>query len=159
MWLVWKPGPWFNIKMSSYQYRNSHCGVKTILRPSYLHNEISYTGMMSSLHWIRALHYSARWGVGKHTRQGFLQEILIMKLNIYIYISISIGVVQPAGQRKPGLGLLPVWVRKWYWWFFASENFPKWCFIFAGNSALCLEWTVLLPWLYFKKPSENCAVL
>ena len=47
-------GPWFNIKMSSYQYRNSHCGDKTILRPSYLHNGISYTGEMTSLYWIRA---------------------------------------------------------------------------------------------------------
>ena len=30
------------IKMSSYQYRKSHCGVKTILRPSYLHNGIGF---------------------------------------------------------------------------------------------------------------------
>ena len=49
------PGPWFNIKMSSYQYRKSHCGDKTILRPSYLHNGISYTGKMTSLYWIGAL--------------------------------------------------------------------------------------------------------
>ena len=48
------PGGWFNIKMTSYQYRKSHCGDKTILRPSYLHNGISYTGKMSSLYWIRA---------------------------------------------------------------------------------------------------------
>ena len=41
--------------MSSYQYRKSHCGDKTILRPSYLHNGISYTGKMTSLYWIRAL--------------------------------------------------------------------------------------------------------
>ena len=45
---------WCNIKMSSYQYRKSHCGDKTILRPSYLHNRISCTGKMSSLYWIRA---------------------------------------------------------------------------------------------------------
>ena len=45
----------FNIKMSSYQYSKSHCGDKTILRPSHLHNGISYTGKMSSLYWIRAL--------------------------------------------------------------------------------------------------------
>ena len=38
-----RSGPWFNIKMTSYQYRRSHCGDKTILRPSYLHNGISYT--------------------------------------------------------------------------------------------------------------------
>ena len=48
-------GPQFNIKMTSYQCRKSHCGDKTILRPSYLHNGISYTGKMVSLYWIRAL--------------------------------------------------------------------------------------------------------
>ena len=46
--------------MPSYQYRESHCGDKTILRPSYLHNGISYTGKMASLFWIRALS-SDRW--------------------------------------------------------------------------------------------------
>ena len=50
----WRPGPRFNIKMTSYQYRKSHCGDKTILRQSYLHNGISYTGKMTSLYWIRA---------------------------------------------------------------------------------------------------------
>ena len=49
------PGGRFNKKMSSYQYRKSHCGDKTILRPSYLHNGISYTGKTASLYWIRAL--------------------------------------------------------------------------------------------------------
>ena len=40
--------------MPSYQYRKLHCGDKTILRPSYLHNGISYTGKTTSLYWIRA---------------------------------------------------------------------------------------------------------
>ena len=48
------PGGWFNKKMPSYQHRKSHCRDKTILRPSYLHNGISYTGKMTSLYWIRA---------------------------------------------------------------------------------------------------------
>ena len=39
-----RSGPRFNIKMPSYQHRKSHCGDKTIWRPSYLHNGISYTG-------------------------------------------------------------------------------------------------------------------
>ena len=43
--------------MPSYQHRKSHCGDKTILRPSYLHNGISYTGKATSLYWIRALPY------------------------------------------------------------------------------------------------------
>ena len=51
------PRPRFNIKMISYQYRKSHCGDKMILWPSYLHNGISYTGKMTSLYWIRALHH------------------------------------------------------------------------------------------------------
>ena len=51
----WDPGPWFNIKMSSYQYRKSHCGDKTILQLSYLHNGISYTEKMTSLYWIEPL--------------------------------------------------------------------------------------------------------
>ena len=57
-WLTrrrWYTGGWFNIKMPSYQYRKSHCGDKTIFRPSYLHNGISYTGKTTSLYWIRAL--------------------------------------------------------------------------------------------------------
>ena len=50
MWIP--PGVWFNIKISSYQYRKSHCGDKTVLRSSYLHTGISYTGKMTSLYWI-----------------------------------------------------------------------------------------------------------
>ena len=46
------PGPWFNIKTSSYQYRKSHCGDKTVVRSSYLHNGISYSGKMTSLYWF-----------------------------------------------------------------------------------------------------------
>ena len=48
-------GPWFNIKMSSYQYRKSHCGDKTVVRSSYLHKGICYIGKMTSLYWIRSL--------------------------------------------------------------------------------------------------------
>ena len=47
--------------MSSYHYRKSHCGDKTILRPSYLHNGISYTGKTTSLYWIGTL-LSVLWG-------------------------------------------------------------------------------------------------
>ena len=54
-YLIKRPRSWFNTKMSSHQYRKFHCGDKTILRPSYLHDGISYTGKMTSLYWIRAL--------------------------------------------------------------------------------------------------------
>ena len=46
--------PRFNIKMISYHHRNSHCGDKTILGPSYIHNGIPYTSK-TSLYWIGAL--------------------------------------------------------------------------------------------------------
>ena len=49
----WTPGPRFNLKISSYQYRKSHCGDKTVVKSSYLHNGISYTGKMTSLYWTR----------------------------------------------------------------------------------------------------------
>ena len=51
-YLLWA-GHWFNIKMSFYQYRESYCGDKAVIRSSYRHNGISYTGK-TSLYWIRA---------------------------------------------------------------------------------------------------------
>ena len=46
-----KTGPWFNIEMSSYQYRLSHCGDKTV-RSSYSHTGIYSTFKTSFLYWI-----------------------------------------------------------------------------------------------------------
>ena len=72
---------WFYIKMSSYQYRKSHCGDKTVTRSSYLHNGISYTGKMTSLYWIRALVDEimmstpwalVSWHVGQHCLRYWL---------------------------------------------------------------------------------------
>ena len=63
-WIITEAaGPWFNIKMSSYQYRKSHCWDKTVVRSSYLHNGISYAGKMSSLCWIGALMFGT-WHFG-----------------------------------------------------------------------------------------------
>ena len=73
---AWKrPGPWFNIKMSSYQYRKPHCGDKTILRPSYLHNRISYTGKMTSLYWIGAQEVSNPLALGPSLLVGLSSQI------------------------------------------------------------------------------------
>ena len=65
MGILWKmvfilklcPGPRFNINTTSHQYRKSHCGDKTILRLSHLHNGISYTGKTTSLYLIGAPAY------------------------------------------------------------------------------------------------------
>ena len=51
----------FNVKISSYQYRKSHCGDKTIVRSSYLHSEISYTCKITSVYWIRAQAVPWHW--------------------------------------------------------------------------------------------------
>ena len=48
-------GAWFNVKMSSCQYRKSDFVDKTVVRLFYFHNGISYAGKMTSLYWIRAL--------------------------------------------------------------------------------------------------------
>ena len=44
-------GHWFNTKMPSYQYRDSHYIDETVVRPSYLHNDIFSAGMTTSLCW------------------------------------------------------------------------------------------------------------
>ena len=49
-----RSGPRFNINMSSYQYRKSHCGDKTVERSFYLHNGISYTGKTIYFYWVGA---------------------------------------------------------------------------------------------------------
>ena len=55
---------WFNIH--SYQYRKSHCWDKGLLRLSYFHNEISYTGKTAYLYWIKA-QASMTWSRSCHT--------------------------------------------------------------------------------------------
>ena len=54
---IWRPSYVHNgiSYTGKTQYRKSHCGDKTIWRPSYLHNGIFYIGKTASLYWIRAL--------------------------------------------------------------------------------------------------------
>ena len=77
-----EPGGWINIKMPSYQYRKSHCGDKTVVRSSYLHNGISYTGKMTSLYWIGALVYG--WCC-KYAKKIYCQKCA----NKYIYVLLN----------------------------------------------------------------------
>ena len=77
------PWPRFNIKMSSYQYRKSHCGDKTVVR-SYLQNGICDTGKMSSLYWIRALFSSdhVKWTITHSCHAALTTAHLISPPNI-----------------------------------------------------------------------------
>ena len=72
------PGPWFNIKIQSYQYRKSHCGDKTVVRSSYLHNGISYTGKVASLYWISPQ-------IDRQWRQGEVETFYAMMASICNY--------------------------------------------------------------------------
>ena len=74
-------GTWFNIKMSSYQYRKSHCGDKTVIRSSYIHNGISYTGKMLSLYWIRT-----QVLISMDKDFNFLHHIRIEIINTFIFL-------------------------------------------------------------------------
>ena len=54
-------GLWFNIKMSSFQYRKSHCRDRTVVDESYyLHNGISYTHGWVTVTTNRSYH-QPRW--------------------------------------------------------------------------------------------------
>ena len=89
-------GPRFNMKMTSYQHRKYHCGDKTILRPSYLHNGISYTGKTTSLYWIGAMmtflfqYICIYLGFGIHC-----QVIWITSLNWSFFFWATIAARQP----------------------------------------------------------------
>ena len=98
--IQWSPGPRFNIKMSSYQYRKSHCGDKTVVRSSYLHNGISYTSKMSSLYWIGAQvaarrsfpahQLQATFMLGKYSTQALAMACQVNgKFNIFIQHSLE----------------------------------------------------------------------
>ena len=100
-------GPQFNIKTTSYQYRKSHCGDKTILRPSYLHNGISYTGKITSLYWIRALKKVAKIEKifsGRHVAG----TIAIWMNNPVIYIDIN--------GLSPSWGMVIMIQELWEWY-------------------------------------------
>ena len=94
--VVWRPGPWFNIKMLSYQYRKSHCGDKTVVRSSYLYNGISYTGKTTSLYWIRALDILREWSQN-------------LSYCIYLVRSLVRMVLTMSGEPSPYLKF-----EKWY---------------------------------------------
>ena len=94
------PGPWFNIKMPSYQYRKSHCGDKTILRSSYLHNGISYTGKMASFILNRGPDFCLLWQ-------------MYMALNNHIHWSEGAATISHRSKSIP----LYYFVRQPYIWY------------------------------------------
>ena len=90
-------GPWFNINMSSYQYRKSRCGDKTVVRSAYLHNGISYTSKMVSFYWIGPLEVHYKYTSVKNVHKSLdvlivdTERVVILRAHgakIFIYVRI-----------------------------------------------------------------------
>ena len=73
-------GSWFNINMSSYQFRKSHCRDKTISQSPYRRNGISNTGKMASLYWMGALVFQTNCSDSAHWRR--VMHICVSRLDI-----------------------------------------------------------------------------
>ena len=96
--------------MSSYQYRKSHCGDKKILRASYLHNGISYTGKMTSLYWIRTQGPPPRISLssGKDKRSHVWEENVLEPMFIcQKHHQRILNIVPPLGSWVTGEGRGP----------------------------------------------------
>ena len=72
--------------MLFYPYRKSHCGDKTIVRSSYLHNANSYTGKMAYLYWISPLRLWSHYFL-----IIFILIFILFLFFIYIQICITVG--------------------------------------------------------------------
>ena len=97
----------FNIKMSSYQYRKPYCGDQTIVRSSYLHNGIFYTGQMATLNRTPGLNHTRYWYGSNLSTSHFSTNknwINIYKYHLnytisYPFISTH-GVTYPVGAKR-----------------------------------------------------------
>ena len=78
--------------MPSYQYRKCHCGDKTVVGSSYLHNGISYASKMASLYWTNpqisswfTLIWSDKSGTSHMKISATLNWMKIYEFCIYLY--------------------------------------------------------------------------
>ena len=118
-------GPWFHTKMSSYQYRKSHCGDKTVVRSSYLHNGISYTGKMASLYWTS----NGSWCMGiKGEMSGTVCVTFTWDMYIYIWVVYSLCF----------FCCLFITVTWWY----------VWCFEWASGNQEEVQACLVTLWLF-----------
>ena len=138
-------GPWYGMKMSYYGYRKYHCGDKTVLLSSYLHNEISYIGKTKYLYWITALN-ALFCSVIQYKDFVLPEEITLLKHAL----NICFGHSSPLIIKYSGHGLAiafrrglwdirhcVMWSLLWYkssllqqWllnWQMGSNNMRYWC--------------------------------
>ena len=98
-WTIWTK--WTHIEVPSYQYRKSHCGDKTAVRSSYLHNGISCSSKVTRIHlYIESAHWSHIF----KTLWVPNQELLLKTcLKIWTHLSLTqSGLVMPYGDIKLG---------------------------------------------------------
>ena len=85
-------GTWFNIKMSSYQYRKIHCGDKTALRQSNYYNGISYSGKIASVYWTNPMLDTAEW-LSHYLCHGWFESISHHDIHARIHTVLHINMI------------------------------------------------------------------
>ena len=107
-------GPYFDRKMPSYQYRNTHYGDKIILHLSYFHNEIFCSDKTEHLYWNGAIHaYFMGYTISDHhdvvkcslyiENRGIIRSIDCQSL-VSSYVSHG---HDQTGKKMPGLQMSP----------------------------------------------------
>ena len=122
---VWRSSPWFSTKMSSYHYRDSHCGDKTILLPPYLRSGISNIGILpiESQPW-----HSVFFFAGKRVCPGeslARMEIFLFSVTLIQRFKFKMADNRPSLLGSMGITLIPkpfeliaeplVWFWCGYW--------------------------------------------
>ena len=143
-----RSGTRFNIKMTPYQYRKSHCGDTTISRPSYLHNGISNTGKRTCLYWIGALlpngNISVIFRIYQSAAFAWFDSLILVNPGKH-WTSTPVPTVV--------IGMLPSDV--WRFGFAFNKSFPT-VYFGADVSAPCLCWKdAAWDWFNIKKPSHG----
>ena len=84
--------------MPSNQYRKSHCGDKTIVRSSYIHNGISYTAKTTSLYWIKAQRSRAQIGLWLADSSSHIQSMILGIISVLSWDRFVVGLLHVKGQ-------------------------------------------------------------
>ena len=111
-WILRGPGPRFNIRISSYQYRKSHCGDKMVVGSSYLHNGISFTGKTS-------LSQSQTYHPGANYTSDVITSVMASQITGVTIVCSTVS--SGADQRKHQRSTLLAFVRGIHGW---PVNFP-----------------------------------
>ena len=85
------PGPWFNIKMSSYQYRKSHCGDKTILWHLYIESGPRLLSAGSTNVDFIIVNWNLQMQISSQFKQFLVMKIIHLKLlSKAQYVNVSV---------------------------------------------------------------------